>query len=276
VSTRRGRGASVARHSVLSIGALTVLFPAYILVSGAIRPAGELAPNRLVPSPDPTLANFATAWTSADLGSAILTSAFITLVSVVLIVAIASAAAYPLARLTAGWSRIAYVLFMVGFLVPFQLALLPLYSTFRDLGLLGNPLGLVIVYTGLQMPFAVYLYTEFIRSVPREYDEAAEVDGCTPLGLFFRIIFPLVRPITGTVVVLNIVAIWNDFYSPLLFLSGSGFRTLPLAVYQFMGQYTNQWELLFASLLLGAVPVLVAFLIMQRAVFRGYASGLKG
>jgi raffinose/stachyose/melibiose transport system permease protein len=109
-----------------------------------------------------------------------------------------------------------------------------------------------------------------------DYDEAAQLDGANRWQIYMKVVLPMVRPITGTVVVLNAVTIWNDFYAPLLYLSGSGVKTLPLAIYQFTGEFGSQWELIFAGMIIAAIPILAAFLIMQKAVFRGYASGLKG
>jgi len=260
---------------VMVLLALAFLAPVYILVTGAFRPDTDTG-DRLLPPSNPTFDNFVQAWQTANLGSALLTSVLITSASVALLVAISAAASYPLARLTQRWSRLAYYGFMAAFLLPFQLALLPLYTSFRDAHLLGSPVALVLLYTGLQAPFSIFLYTEFVRSVPRDYDEAAEIDGCSKVQVFLHVVMPMVRPITGTVIILNVVTLWNDFYAPLLYLSGSGTKTLPLAIYQFTSQYGAKWELLFAALILGSIPVLAAFFVMQKAVFRGYASGLKG
>lgn len=254
---------------------LLVLFPVYIVVINSVRSDTDYG-NRLVPPTEPLFGNFADAWAQANLGQALMNSLIITVASVLVIVVVSATAAYPLARLTARWTRAAYLMFVLGLLLPFQLALIPLYTTLRDLGLLGNPLSLVILYAGLQAPFSIFLYTEFLRSIPQDYDEAAQLDGCSHLKLFVRVLFPMLAPITGTVVILNAVHVWNDFYAPLLYLSGSRVQTVPLAVYQFTGAYASQWGLIFSSLMLGSIPVLIAFLIMQKAVFRGYSSGLKG
>lgn len=255
--------------------AAVFLFPVYVLIATALKPAGDTS-DRLSWPENPTFDNFVRAWESADLGSAFVNSLIVTVASIALLVVVGALACYPLARITAGWSRTTYYLVMLGFIIPFQLALIPLYVTFRDLSLLGSVWSLVIYYGGLQAPFTIFLFTEFMRSIPRDYDEAASIDGANRLQTFWHVLFPMLRPITGTVIILNTVTIWNDFYAPLLFLSGSGAQTLPLAVFQFTGTYGSQWNLVFASLILGAIPVLAAFLVMQKAVFRGYASGIKG
>jgi raffinose/stachyose/melibiose transport system permease protein len=161
-------------------------------------------------------------------------------------------------------------------MVPIQLSLIPVYLAMRNVGLTGTLLGLILVYGGLQMPFCIFLYTEFLRSVPRDYDEAASIDGAGRFRTFVYVLLPMLRPITGTVVVLNSVMIWNDFYMPLLYLSGTGSQTLPVAIYGFVGAWTAQWNVIFAALILGALPILAVFVIMQKAVFRGYSSGIKG
>jgi raffinose/stachyose/melibiose transport system permease protein len=261
---------------VVMLGVAAIfLFPIYILVNTALKPEGDRS-SPLLPPASPAWGNFPTAWEEANLGPALLSSAFVTVTTIVLLVAIGSLAAYPLARITARWSPFVYYGFMLGLLVPSLLALIPLYSTFRDLGLLANPLALVILYAGGQASFTIFLYTEFLRAVPRDYDEAASIDGAGRWKTYFHVVLPLLRPITGTVVILNAVFIWNDFYAPLLYLSGSPAQTLPVAMYSFTGTYEVDWTLLFAALILGSLPMLAAFLIMQKAVFRGYASGLKG
>jgi len=257
--------------------AVTVVFafPLYILVNLSLRQPQDFS-SPLQPSDSPTLANYRDAWEQASLGSALLNSTLVTVASVLIVVAVSALAAYPLARSTAHWSRWTFVLVMLGLLLPFQLALLPLYETVRDLGLLGSRWSLILFYSGLQVPFSVFLYTGFLRALPRDYEEAATLDGCSPLQAFRKVVFPLLRPVTGTVVILNAVFIWNDFLTPLLYLSGSDHQTIPVAIFSFVGQYTSQWQLVFAGLVMGVLPILVVYFAMQRQIIKGFAGGLKG
>ena len=257
--------------------AVTVVFafPLYVLVNLSVRQPQDFS-SPLDPSGSPTLANYRDAWEQASLGGALLSSTLVTVASVLIVVAVSALAAYPLARSTAHWSRWTFVLVMLGLLLPFQLALLPLYETVRDLGLLGSRWSLILFYSGLQVPFSVFLYTGFLRALPRDYEEAAQIDGSTPLQAFRGIVFPLLRPVTGTVVILNAVFIWNDFLTPLLYLSGSDHQTIPVAIFSFVGQYTSQWQLVFAGLVMGVLPILVVYFAMQRQIIRGFAGGLKG
>ncbi|MFG2951668.1 carbohydrate ABC transporter permease [Streptomyces adustus] len=262
-------------EAVMVLVGLVFAFPVYVLVSIALRKEGDTA-SPIAPPSHPTLANFGDAWQKAGLGAAIGNSFMVTAGSVVLIVALAAAAAYPLARSTRHWSRWVFAVFMLGLLLPFQLALIPLYQTMRDLGLLGNPLALIIFYTGLQLPFSIFMYTGFLRSLDPGYEEAALMDGCGPVRAFVRVVFPLMRPITGTVVILNVIFVWNDFLTPLLYLSGSGRQTIPVALFGFVGQYVSQWPMVFAGLIIGILPVLAAYFLMQKRIIQGFAGGLKG
>jgi raffinose/stachyose/melibiose transport system permease protein len=261
-------------EAVMIAAALLFAFPIYVLVSLSLSKQGDQSSPPALSSL--TLANYSDAWQQAGLGTALLTSAFITVSSVVLVVVLSAMAAYPLARSTRAWSKAVFLLFMLGLLLPFQLALIPLYQTMRDLGLLGNPAALVLFYTGLQMPFSVFLYTGFLRALDPGYEEAALIDGCGPLRAFFSVVLPLMRPITGTVVILNAIFVWNDFLTPLLYLSGTEQQTVPVALFGFVGQYVSQWPMVFAGLVIGIAPVLLVYLAMQKRVIQGFAGGLKG
>lgn len=259
----------------LAIAALVFLFPIYILVNMAIRPASDLA-SPVAPTTTPTVDNFLRAWNDASLGGAIANSTIVTVVSVTLLVVLSAMAAYPLARLTARWSSAAFYGFMVGLLLPFQLGLIPLYQTMRDLGLIGSVVPLIIIYVGLRMPFSLFLYVQFLRQIPLDYEEAAALDGASPARTFFSVVFPLVRPVTGTVVILNGLFVWNDFLIPLLYLSGTRNQTVPVAIYSFVGEFATEWQLVFAALIIGALPVLLAFFFIQKSLIQGLASGIKG
>lgn len=262
-------------EGVMVVIALLFLFPIYILINVAVRPASD-ASSPISPTREPTLGNFVEAWNASGLGMAIVNSVVITVVSSVLIAILAAAAAYPIARATAKWSSIAFYAFMVGLLLPFQLGLIPLYMTMKDLGLLGTIVPLIMIYVGMRIPFSIFLYAQFLRQIPVDYDEAAAIDGAGPVQTFFRVIMPMLKPITGTVLILNGLFIWNDFFQPLLYLSGTGTATVPVAIYSFVGEFGADWGVVFSALIIGLIPFLVAFFFLQRSLIRGLASGIKG
>jgi raffinose/stachyose/melibiose transport system permease protein len=256
--------------------AVVFLFPVYALVSLSLKDKHQIATAPLAIPDPPTLRNFGQAWSAAGLGPALLSSTLITAASVVLLIVLGSSAAYFLARRATRLSYGIYILFLLGIVLPFQLGMIPLYQTFSDLGLIGSYQAVILFYTGIQLPFTVFLYTGFIRALPADYATAALVDGASHLQAFTRIVFPLLRPITGTVLILNAVFIWNDFFTPLLYLGGSDHETVPVRIFAFVGQYVSNYGLVFAGLVLAAIPVIAIFLLLQRYVIKGFASGLKG
>ncbi|WP_328462702.1 carbohydrate ABC transporter permease [Streptomyces sp. NBC_00448] len=278
-TARRKRRPGYGRYLlelVMIATAVVFLFPVYALLTLALKSPSQIADSPLSPPTSPTFHNFDNAWSSASLGSALVNSAIITAVSLLLLIVIGSTGAYYLARCASGLGYGLYVLFLLGIILPFQLGMIPLYKLVDDLGWLGTYQGMILFYTGIQMPFTVFLYTGFIRALPRDYAQAALIDGCDHRQAFTRIVFPLLRPITGTVIILNAVFIWNDFFTPLLYLGGSGKETVPVAIFSFVGQYVSDYGLVFAGLVLAALPILVIFLFLQRYVIKGFAGGLKG
>ncbi|MDM4762053.1 carbohydrate ABC transporter permease [Galbitalea sp. SE-J8] len=255
--------------------AILFLIPLFALVNMAIKPANS-ATTAFQIDPNVTFANFATAWTQGALGPALVNSFIVAIVTVAGSVVLSALASYPLARFTRRWSRWTYYLFIGGLLIPTQLGLLPLYTTMRDLGLLGSLASIILIGIGGQLPFSVFLYTTFMREMPQDYEEAALIDGCGPVRAFISVVFPLLKAVTGTVVILDAVGIWNDFFTPLLFLSGSGNATAPVAIYNFHGQFHTQWPLIFAALCITVLPILVLYFLLQKYIIRGFAGGLKG
>lgn len=256
--------------------AIIFAFPGYILVVLSLKPPSEIAASPLSLPRSLYLTNYQEAWSSASLGSAIVSSTIITVWSVLLLVILGSLAAYVLVRRQQRLSYGLYLLFLLGLFLPFQLALVPLYAIMNDIGLLGSYYSVIIFSTGYHLPLTIFLYTGFLRALPRDYEYAALVDGASHFQAFTRVIFPLLRPVTGTVIILTAVFTWNDFLVPLLYLSGSGNETIPVVVYSFVGQYVAQWGLVFAGLIIGIAPILVLYLVLQRPMIKGFGGGLKG
>jgi raffinose/stachyose/melibiose transport system permease protein len=256
--------------------ALVIIFPVYVLVTLSLKSRGEVTKEPLSLPSTFIFSNYSKAWSEASLGPAIMSSMVITVSSGLLLVLLGSLASFTLARRASRLSYAAYLLFLLGLVLPFQLALIPLYQIVRDLHLIGTYWSMIGFYTGLQLPFTIFLYTGFLRSIPRDYEQAAAIDGASQLEAFAQVVFPLLRPVTGTVVILNAIFTWNDFLTPLLYLSGTDRRTIPVAVNSFVGQYVTQWQLVFAGLVIAIAPILLVYFLLQRTIIKGFASGLKG
>lgn len=250
-------------------------FPIYILVVLSFKSPNDWASPLSLPFP-PYLGNFSEAWEKAQLGAAISASVLVVVVALLVLVAMGACAAYFLARATRSISNLLYYLFLAGIVLPFQLALIPVYQLMRDLSLLGTPWSLILLHCGVQLPLTIFLYTGFIRSIPRSYEEAARIDGANQLQVFLFVVLPMLRPVTGTVLMIAGVFIWNDFLTALLLLFGSEWQTVPVQIYSFVDIYITDWGVVFASLLIGISPIMIVFLLLQKHMIRGFASGVKG
>ena len=208
------------------------------------------------------------------------TSAIITVVSLALLAILGAMAAWVICRNKTKWSTAIYMTFIASMIIPFQVVMLPLISTFRDVGnfigisMLQSIPGIVFAYLGFGGAMTVFILTGFIKGIPYELEEAAAIDGCSPEGTFFRIIFPLLKPTVTTVTVLNGMWIWNDYLLPSLMLGQNGkVKTLPVAVQAFVGSYVKQWDLILTAALLAIVPMIVIFLIAQKQIINGMVEG---
>jgi raffinose/stachyose/melibiose transport system permease protein len=277
VALERYTSRTFLREALLWVIAIVWWIPFYVLVAGALKPMSDTS-SPLSPPSHPTTSNFPKAWTgtaNGTLGDALKSSVIITFFSVLLLVAIGSVTSYAVARRPGKTGVVLYGLFVLGIILPFQLGVVPAYVALRHVHLVGTYLGLILLYTGLLLPLSVFLYTGFVRTLPREYEEAAQVDGAGRLRTFMRVVFPLLRPITGTVAILTGLIVWNDFFLSLIFLSGTRRETLPVAIYSFVGEYATVWGYVFAAVIISLGPILVFFLFAQRQLIRGFTGGIK-
>ncbi|MCL2180939.1 MAG: carbohydrate ABC transporter permease [Treponema sp.] len=221
--------------------------------------------------------------------SSFISSFFITVISVGLLVLFSSMAAWVLVRTKTVLSSVIFMVFVSAMVIPFQVVMFPLLSWFRvievGLGLANTPLrllqnypGIIFAYLGFGSSLSIFLFHGFIKSVPLELEEAATIDGCTKTAVFFKIVFPILTPITVTVVILNGIWIWNDYLLPLMVLgSGNTVQTLPLAVASFVGSFVKRWDLILTSTLMTMLPVVIVFLILQKHIIKGIVDGaVKG
>ncbi|MGN9841029.1 carbohydrate ABC transporter permease [Nonomuraea sp. H19] len=202
-------------------------------------------------------------------------STILTVASVALIVVFAAMAAFVLQRRAGKIGAVANFLVLSGLIIP--PAIVPTIWLLQTLGLFKTMPGLILVEVAFHMSYAVLLFRAFVAAIPRELDEAAQIDGCTGLTLFFRVIFPLLRPVTITVILTTSVAVFNDFVNPLYFLPGDENATVQVTLYNFQSQYSTQWNLLFMDIVLITIPPLLLFIFFNRKIVAGMTSGaIKG
>jgi raffinose/stachyose/melibiose transport system permease protein len=242
-------------------------------VSNSLKPFAEILTNTSALPKVFQFDNYVRAFEMLDFFNVFKNSLIITIASNVVLVIFCSMAAYMLVRTKKKISNIIFMTFVAAMIIPFQSIMIPLIKTAGNFGLLNSVWGLVIMYLGFGSGMTIFLYHGFIKGIPVELEEAAIIDGCSRFGVFWRIVFPLLKPITVTIVILNSLWIWNDFLLPSLVLQDPELRTIPLATFFFFGQYTKQWDLALAALVLGIIPLLIFFFSMQKHIIKGITSG---
>ncbi len=222
--------------------------------------------------------NFALAWQYTDFGKTLFNSFFISAAGSLGTVLLASMAAYMLARTPTRSSRVLFTLFMLAMMVPFQTVMLPIARISKELNLNNSVAAVPVIYIGYSCSMAVLLYHGFIKGIPKEIEESAFIDGCSRLRMFFRVVFPLLMPISSTVLIIYALQFWNDLLIPLILISKKSAFTIPLAQMAFYGHFTTtDWNLLLASAVITSLPVLLLYAALQKKIIGGLVAGaVKG
>ncbi|TOY71519.1 sugar ABC transporter permease [Weissella paramesenteroides] len=252
--------------------ALGWFYPFIIVLINALKGKRGVFQNPLWFTRDFTLTNFKTAYQALDFTNSFVNSVIITVCSVVIITVISAAAAYALSRVKGPFSSVVYYLCAGTMLIPFQSIMIPLLSLFGGVNFL-NRTSLIIMNTGLSVSLSIILFYGAFQGVSKSLDEAAALDGAYPLKTFVYVIFPAVSPMTGTVVILNAMKIWNDYLLPSLVVNKDGMYTIPLKMYSFFGETNSQWQLALAGLVLSMVPIIILFLLLQKQVMTSVTEG---
>lgn len=259
--------------TALAVWTAAVLLPLYILVVSCFKTTAEIYENRLGLPQSWSLDNFANAWTRADLGQNFINSLVVTGGAVLLTILVSAMAAFPLSRYKLGWNSWMLGLFLAGIMLPIRLASVELFTLMRSLNLLDSLSGLVLVYTAIRIPFAVFIFANFMRVLPPELEEAARMDGAGEARILFQVILPLVKPAISIVAIFTAIAVWNDFFFPLIFIFDDDYKTVPLAISVFVGQFRTDWGLVFASLAISMAPILVMYALLARQIREGVGAG---
>ena len=266
---------------VLILGTVTVFFPLYMAVIIAFKQPSEMTNDVAGALSLPqtwSLDNFRQAMEVTDFWHSLGNSLLITLTTIVLAVLIHSIAGYVIGRGMANKKgfRIIYLYIVSGMFVPFSILMMPLVKQTAQMGL-GNRLGVILLYLVFYMPMNVLLYSGYVKNVPEALEEAAGIDGATTWQTFWKIVFPMMKPMHATVAILTALGTWNDVMTPLVIMSGTGQNTLPLAQLNFQTQFGTNYNLAFASYILALIPILLFYVICQKQILSGVANGaVKG
>ncbi|WP_168119870.1 carbohydrate ABC transporter permease [Paenibacillus sp. HB172176] len=268
---------SFVQWSLVLLLSLVYIYPLYMLLVFSFKKNENMFSSAFGLDGGFHLSNYVEAWTRSNFEVALLNSGVISITSVLVMIMFGAMASYPLARRIGRLSSFLSLFFVAGLIVPMQLNLIPLFQMMIGLNLNHSKLGVILLYITFGLPLTIFLFTGFMRSLPRELEEAGQIDGSSPTGIFFRILLPLLKPVASSVFILQFLHIWNDFFLPVVFLNTDKLRTVQVAVYSFAGRYSNDWSHMFPMIVICVAPVMLLYIFLQRFIISGIMSGaVKG
>lgn len=257
------------------IYSLLLVLPFYFAIITALKPSTELFTNPIGWPTEIAWENFRLAIEKANIIQYSLNSILVTAVSVVIIVVLDVICAYGLFKLSnTKLGGLLYGLIILGLIIP-VIGYASILGTFKTFGINNIP-ALIVMNVATSVPFAMLILVGFLKTIPKELIEAAKIDGCTDLKLLFKILIPIIKPAIATIVIVNVVNTWNSFMAPLLLLREKASYTIPIGLMNFKGQYSIEYNLMFASLFIVAVPLLIVFIVFQKKFTQSLAGSVKG
>jgi raffinose/stachyose/melibiose transport system permease protein len=252
---------------------LVAVYPIFLMVSSSFKSNAEIFANPLGLPQSFGLETYQKLWEAVPFADFLVNSAIVSAASVLLILLVSAMAAFYLARFSFRWTGVLYFFFLIGLMVPLKLGIVPLFLLMKQLGLMNSLWSLILIYTASGIPISVFILTGFFRTLPVQLEEAARIDGCSNFRLFWHILLPLIRPALGTVMVINFIQAWNDFFFPLIFIQEEKLKTIPVGMLSLFGEYEADWSLLFAGLTLSALPMIVVFFLASKQFMEGLTAG---
>lgn len=261
------------KYIILIVTTLVIAYPIFLMIISSFKSQLEIFTSPLGLPKSFSFENYTTVWEKVNFSGYFWNSLLVSISSVFIVIFVSSLAGFYLARFKFKWNPFVLFFFMIGLMLPMKLAIIPLYLIMRDFGLLNNLLSLIAVYVAGGIPFAVFLFYGFFRTLPKDLEQSARMDGCNEFQVYYKIVLPLMKPSIAIVGIVNLVNVWNDFFYPLIFIRDEALRTIPLGMLTLFGEYDTQWNLLFAGLTISSLPLLIAFLFASRTFIDGLTSG---
>ena len=268
----------ILRILAIALICFLCIIPFYVLLVLSLNSPQRTFYEGNIFVPEFHLQNYIDAWVKSQIGTAIINSAIITAGTLGLAIFAGGMAGYAIARHTSRFNKVGFAVLIGCMMIPGIINTVPLYTLMKDINAINKLWGMILVCTTLAMPSAVFIFTMFIRALPKELDEAAALDGCSGFATFWRVIFPLIKPATAAFVILNGFGIWNNYAQAVFFLQSRAKQNIPQALSVFFQQFAGaKWHLMAATAVIAIIPVIIIFLIFQRQFMKGLTEGaLKG
>lgn len=268
---------SAGVYLFLIVSALFTLSPLILALMNSFKTNGEILTNVLSLPKSISGENYVRSFDKMHYLQSLVNTVILAGGSVSLIVLFSALAGWKLCRTKTKLSGFLLSLFVFSMLIPFSSIMIPLYKVVMVFNIKNSLIGLCFVYAGLGVSMAIFLYHGFVKGIPKELEEAAAIDGCSPLQTFFRIVFPMLKPVTATICITNVLWIWNDFLLPLIVISDNKKYTLLLSTNTLFGQYSSDWSAILSALVIAALPVIVFYALLQKQILKGITDGaMKG
>lgn len=263
---------------IMALIAMVYIYPVFLMVINSVKPFGEVILDVIALPSKIEVDNYKYVIDKMNYGKLFLNNVLITTIGIIGIIVFSSSSAYILNRRKTAYTKIAKLLIITPMLIPFQTIMISLLKVMNVINLSGSKVGLGIQYWGFGIPMAAFIYSNFMSTIPKEIDESASIDGASTFRTFIFIIFPLLKSVTTTVIVLDVMWIWNDFLLPLLMVNSSNdTKTLVLSAYTFVGQFNTQWHYAMTAMVLAVFPSVVIFILLQKHIVEGVVAGaVKG
>jgi raffinose/stachyose/melibiose transport system permease protein len=273
----RGRALKVLLYGMLILYSVAALYPFFLMIMSSFKSTAEIFANPFSFPAAPSLDAYQRAWGEGHLSDYFINSLVVTIGSVVIILVVGSLAAYPIGRYDFKGRDALYLYFLSGLMLPIKLGIVPIFLLMKTLGLYDTRLSLVLVYAASGMPFTIFVLSGFFRTLPKDLEDAARIDGANEWHIYLRVMLPLIRPALATVAIFNFIPLWNDFFFPLILIQSDELKTIPAGMASLFGSYQSDWAMIFAALTIASLPLIVLFLFASKHIIKGLTAGaVKG
>ncbi|WP_141603989.1 carbohydrate ABC transporter permease [Terrilactibacillus laevilacticus] len=262
-----------SKYVILLLTSLILFYPIFLMIISSFKSKLDILVSPLSLPKSINFDNYIEVWHRVNFSEYIFNSLFVSIISVITVIIVSSLAGFYLARYNFKWNSFILFFFMIGLMLPMKLAIIPLYLLMLKFNLIDSLISLILVYVAGGIPLATFLFYGFFRTLPKDLEESARLDGCNDFQIYYKIVLPLMKPSISIVGIVNLVHVWNDFFYPLIFIKSENIRTIPLGMLTLFSEYDKEWNLLFAGLTLSSLPMIIAFIFASRTFIEGLTSG---
>lgn len=261
-------------YTLMILIAILQLFPLYWLITSAFKDNSEIIGGDVWALPKTwRFNNFSEAWVSAKVNQYFFNSVLVTLITLFFVLLFASMMAYALTRMRFKYNGVILFILLMGVMIPIHATLIPLFMILKNFGILSSRLSIILPYIAVNLPIGVYMLTAFMRTMPKELEEAAFMDGCGVMKSFFKVVLPLLKPPLASVAIFVFLAVWNELLMAATFIQKESLRTLPLGLMNFSGQYSISWGPLAAAMVISTLPILLAYTLFSEQMEKSFTAG---